>query len=192
MTKVLSDNELIDLYKHWQESKKHPISYAQYAREHKLDVSNFASWHLKFNPWTGKYKKQKQNELYYAGLYKEKEEHASVFCRNNSISPSRLHLVSSHIFLMERINNLLDKESNNIKKESSMSFIEVPKKQDIWDNFKPLNPIIQKQPEKPQEQEVIKAQNDIELIITKGVKVIVSPQIGTEKFIKIIELLKDL
>src|SRR5207247_396248 len=40
--------------------------------------------------------------------------------------------------------------------------------------------------------EVVEPRNDIELNITKGVKVIVSPNIDSIKIIKIIDLLKDL
>ena len=42
------------------------------------------------------------------------------------------------------------------------------------------------------EPEVIQAKNDIELTITKGVRVICSPNLDSMKLIKIIELLKDL
>jgi hypothetical protein len=42
------------------------------------------------------------------------------------------------------------------------------------------------------EHEVVEKQNDIEIIISKGVKVSISPNIDSMKIIKIIELLKDL
>lgn len=43
-----------------------------------------------------------------------------------------------------------------------------------------------------QSAEVIECQNDIELTITKGVRVLISPELDSTKIIKIIELLKDL
>lgn len=42
------------------------------------------------------------------------------------------------------------------------------------------------------EPEVVKKQNDLELIISKGVKVTVAPEVGADKLMRIIELLKDL
>jgi hypothetical protein len=44
----------------------------------------------------------------------------------------------------------------------------------------------------PIEPEIVEQKNDVELIIQKGVRVLVSPEVGTDKLIKIIELLKDL
>ena len=43
-----------------------------------------------------------------------------------------------------------------------------------------------------QHHDVIEAQNDIEIAITKGVRVLISPSLDSMKIIKIIELLKDL
>lgn len=48
---------------------------------------------------------------------------------------------------------------------------------------------------KPQiltEPEVVKPQNPVELIISSGVKVVVAPDVGADKLIRIIEFLKDL
>ena len=57
------------------------------------------------------------------------------------------------------------------------------------------NPVVQQnqiiQSAEPK-QEVLKEKNDVELIISKGVKVVVSPEVGADKLIRIIELLKDL
>lgn len=44
----------------------------------------------------------------------------------------------------------------------------------------------------PVEPEVVKPQNPVELIISSGVKVVVAPEVGADKLIRIIELLKDL
>jgi hypothetical protein len=43
-----------------------------------------------------------------------------------------------------------------------------------------------------QPAEVIEPQNDLEIIIGKGVKVSIAPNIDTMKVVKIIEFLKDL
>lgn len=64
-----------------------------------------------------------------------------------------------------------------------MKFVQITREKDSVSEFSTLK--------EPQE-EFVEKQNDIELIITKGVKVIISPNIDSMKIIKIIELLKDL
>lgn len=44
----------------------------------------------------------------------------------------------------------------------------------------------------PQEHEVLEQKNDLEISISKGIKVTIAPNIDSMKIIKIIELLKDL
>jgi hypothetical protein len=62
----------------------------------------------------------------------------------------------------------------------SMNFIQVSNKE-----------IAHQETHEP-EQQIIKEQNDLEIIISKGIKVKVSPNIEPIKIIKIIELLRDI
>lgn len=78
----------------------------------------------------------------------------------------------THLRYWESINRLKK------ERESTMKFIQVPAVQ-------PRIPVVH-------EPEVLKKQNDVELVISAGVKVVVAPEVGADKLIRIIELLKDL
>lgn len=67
------------------------------------------------------------------------------------------------------------------QEEPKMNFIQIPSVQGAL-----------ARPPIAVEAEVMKKQNDVELIISAGVKVVVAPEVGADKLIRIIELLKDL
>lgn len=99
---------------------------------------------------------------------------ASKFAQANNIKVVKLSEVTTHIRYLDIIEKKLQE-----KAPERMKFIEV--------TAKPDNLI-----SSPQQAEVIEKQNDIEIIISKGVKVSISSSIDSMKIIKIIELLKDL
>lgn len=99
----------------------------------------------------------------------------SKFAKDNGVEVRWLSEVSTHIGYLDLI--------EKIKKErepDGMKFVQVTPR---WD---PPSP-----PDVPV-AEVVAKQNDLEIIISKGVKVSISPNIDSMKIIKIIELLKDL
>lgn len=98
---------------------------------------------------------------------------AANFAKANDINIRILSQMTTHLRYRDIIESMrADKEGK------PMQFIQVPVM-----NLPMLT---------PQEPEVVQKQNDIEIIITKGVKVSISPNIDSMKIIKIIELLKDL
>lgn len=100
---------------------------------------------------------------------------ASKFAKDNNIDVRILSELVTHLGYVDIIENM----KNGIKKEpETMNFIQVPS--------------INLPMPTPPEPEVIEPQNDLEIIIAKGVKVSISPNIDSMKIIKIIELLKDL
>ena len=123
------------------------------------------------------------------------------FSKENNIEYKHLAEAITHSHYLRRIKKLKQMHADGmlnktvgVKKEEDheeLKFVQVPRINQI-----PLSqPIEIKEIEIQREetqQEVVEKQNDIELIISKGVKVVVSPNVGTEKLIKIIELLKDL
>lgn len=100
------------------------------------------------------------------------------FSKIHNVDIKLMNEMRTHLAYVDIIEDLKEKYE---LKEEQMSFIRVPANSSV------TFPII-----KQDEPEVVKKQNDIEIIITKGVKVIISPTIDSMKIIKIIELLKDL
>jgi hypothetical protein len=106
-----------------------------------------------------------------------------AFAKKNNVHHNKLSQYVSHVRSWEIIERL-EKENATPEDATPMNFIQVPNKSLA---------VAKKQEEFSEaEQEVIEKQNDIEIIISKGVKVSISPNIESMKIIKIIELLKDL
>lgn len=96
----------------------------------------------------------------------------SKFVKENSIDIKLLGEMCTHLGYIDIIEGR--KAAIAAKEKKPMSFIQVPQRMAI------------------QDAEVVEKQNDLEIIISKGVKVSISPNIDSMKIIKIIELLKDL
>ncbi len=97
----------------------------------------------------------------------------SKFCKAHSVDIKLVSECATHLNYLDIIAKIKAE-----KEPSSMNFIQVP--------------TINLPMPTPQEHEVLEKQNDLEITITKGVKVSISPNIDSMKIIKIIELLKDL
>lgn len=97
---------------------------------------------------------------------------SSQYAKDNGIMPSHLSEIITHLNYLDII------ERMKKEKESQMNFIQVPTM-----NLPMLT---------PQEPQIMEKQNDLEIIISKGVRVSISSNIETMKVVKIIELLKDL
>lgn len=102
----------------------------------------------------------------------------SEFCNLNSCSKNQLSPAITHINYLDAIERM--KLEKGHKEE--MNFIKVPQKKLA----------VQQEIEVAHEAEIMEEQNDIEIVIKKGVKVSISSNIDSTKIIKIIELLKDL
>jgi hypothetical protein len=98
------------------------------------------------------------------------------FCLKSGFSRSKLNTIITHVKHCGIIEGLKIKYGCK-----PMNFIQVAT---LQSNF----PAIQDS----QPAEVIEPQNDLEIIIGKGVKVSIAPNIDTMKVVKIIEFLKDL
>lgn len=110
------------------------------------------------------------------------ERNIEQFSKKNNLKRRDLSDCILHLNYMKIINAF--KEKNNPKvKNTEMKFIEV--------QLAPMNNRGSSLASSNQ-PDLIEKQNDIEIIISKGVKVSISPNIDSMKIIKIIELLKDL
>ena len=98
---------------------------------------------------------------------------AADFAKKHAVNPRHLSEVATHIGYLDMI-----EEIKSEREPEPMKFVQVQHQGNLQ------APV--------QEAELIEKQNDIEILITKGVKVSISPNIDSMKIIKIIELLKDL
>jgi len=174
-----TDEELMYWYNHITKQKPHYQTEADYCRENGIKRKDYANAKFRII-----YKKENNPELYeklkpHALAYLESNISASKYGKINNVDGRFVSEMACHLKIEKRINELLNKQ------QPKMNFIQIAG-----------NPPIPKQmqqtiPQEP-EVEIMEPKNDIELKITKGVKVIVSSDLSADKIIKIIELLKDL
>lgn len=190
---VASNDEIKFWYDHCEGQKKTNFSLVNYCHKNKLDSKLFSNWKQRFNPWHGKYKMAKEREIELAELYQATNPPRNYFCNKHGLPVHRLSIILAHLGYMERLKEIYDEDINESKQKLD---VEVPEHENqperqsmqfITRTEEMALPI----PHAPM-AEVIEEQNHIELTITKGVKVTLSPEFPAEKIIKIIELLKDL
>lgn len=173
MTRKDEEDELI--WKYYQlllEYPKQDLARREFCEKHGLDLLKFANFRTHF------FHKSITDPKEYARLvpigraYLETDIPLEEFTKQHNVRQSVVAGLRTHLNYIDRI------EAIRQRKEGGMNFIQVPTRQQV-------------QVVKP-EPEVVEARNCVELIIQKGVKVIVAPEVGSDKLIKIIELLKDL
>ena len=147
----------------------------EYCAEYKIDYKKFSTMYYKIL-----YKKITNPALYeknvpLARKYMKSDVSRLKFCKDNNIHIKLLTEMVTHLHYVDII-----EEIKNKKESEGMKFVQVTQK---------LKPTTCPDVSVP---EVVEKQNDIEIIITKGVKVSISPNIDSMKIIRIIELLKDL
>lgn len=157
-----------------------PFEY--FCKKEGINYKTLKNWMYRMNPWTMKFKDKKEEEIQLAELCIAEEQNHESFCKYNKMDIRRLKRVITYINYMKKINvnyneQKESKEENPVIKsleptEKTMKFVEV-------------------EPD-PVHQELITPKNDLELIISKGVKVSVSSEISSEKLITIIEFLRNL
>ena len=173
MGQKVSDEHVWYWHKHCEKQMELGISIKDYAEQFNVEYKRFSNMRYKIF-----YKKYSGPEDYKKILKQAKEylasgEHIGKFSSSRKINPRIISEMVTHLKYQERIERLT-KESE----EPQMNFVQVAK-----------------QPQEVQqstEAELMEKQNDIEIIISKGVKVSIAPNIDSMKIIKIIELLKDL
>lgn len=145
----------------------------EYCTEYEIDYKKFSNMRYRIE-----YKRSTHPDLYQqyvpiARKYMKSGVPASKFAKAHNMDIRILSEMVTHLGYLDIIENYKEKEEG---KPMQFHQISMPSGG---------VPVIQ-------EQEVLEKQNDIEIMITKGVKVSISPNIDSMKIIKIIELLKDL
>ena len=154
----------------------------RYCEEIGIRVQQFSDMNGRFF-----YKQHSNPELYAELLYHSQQlksgtDKISQYCKKHNVDQRYLAAMNTHLKYKEIA------ERMDLHKELPMNFI-------------PIKPIRSKSPAKlpniPQKieddvVELLDKQNDIELTISAGIKVCISPNVSSMKIIRIIELLKDL
>lgn len=190
---VATNDEIKFWYEHCQNQQNSLSTLLEYSREFNLDSKLLSNWKQRFNPWHSKYANEKKREQDLYELYRATNPVRSKFCAKHNLPVHRLSIISAHYGYMDRLKEIyVDELYEPFNQEDYMDEPDAPPEP------QPMK-FITRQEQQPiipistaPEAEVIEEQNDIELTITKGVKVILTPDFPALKIIKIIELLKDL
>ena len=176
----LSDKDIFEWYQHILKMKQSGGNTSKYCLNNGLDKVKMNNMSYKIHCPL-----QKNNPNLYASLtnhvieLNKTRETISKYCKRHNLDRVKMGEVKVHMSYLEAI----ERHRKSLEEEHpKMNFIQV-KKSDLREP---------NQADIHLETEVIQAQNDIELIIAKGVKVMISPSVDSIKIIKIIELLKDL
>lgn len=205
----ISDDELWFYYWHYQNCKEQVNN--RYCRERGIDYEKFYRFSIRY------IYKQYSDPVGYEELVAQHKEYISSgmglsrFCDNNSLLASRLSNTGTHLVYLEKIERLKltrdmsiepiffnkSKTSKKHKKTRIVSVLTPDESKEMTFFNIPNSTHTPSLPSSKKgwafdKQEVVEAKNDIEIVISKGVKVILSPSIESQTIIKIIELLKDI
>lgn len=184
------DKEVWFWYEMIEKYKNSYLPKPQFCQENKLEPKMFQNMYYRIV-----YKEDSNPEEYHrmiklANKFIESEDKLKDFSKKHMVTDSQLSSTITHLSYKRVIDRI--KESKIPKSETASGFIEVP--QNI--ESKPFAPnqlkLIECPPNPPTLPEVVEKKNDIEIIIQKGVKVCISPNIEPMRVIKIIELLQEL
>jgi len=143
---------------------------AEFCRQHNLDPQKYQYYKARL------FHKRFSNPNFYQELvpicreYLESGATASMIAVKYGVSRSDVLACSNSLKYLDSI--------AEYKSQNRLNFIKVPQ------SSSPVHVI--------EESEVLTPKNSVELMISKGIKVIVAPEVGSDKLIRIIELLKDL
>lgn len=178
------EETVIFLYEKVEEFNQSELSEKEFCNRHNLSFSTFKNFKyiLNFDKRINKLK-----EKYDHYLEEAKREGCSIrgIAAKYNLNKTEIGLYNIYLKYKKIIANYLNSK-NTI--EQPMSFVKVKAQEPIATHEMNHHPI-QIQSKEP---ELMEKQNDLELIISKGIKVIVSPEIDSMKLIKIIELLRNI
>lgn len=158
-----------------QDYQKSGVIQTQFCKANNIDYKVFCNMRFRII-----YKRDSEPELYKKLMSLGREymalgysKGAAEYAQKHKVNPRHLSEVATHIGYLDMIEELRAE-----KEPAPMKFVQVQHQGNLQ------APV--------QEPEIVEKQNDLEIIIAKGVKVSIAPNIDSMKIIKIIELLKDL
>jgi hypothetical protein len=167
-------------YEKVQEFLNQDLSPKIFCKKYKINLKQFCDY--KFSilnvSKTDPTEYQKRKEAY--EQYRDSGMHRDEFSKLNNVKLVGLKSWVSHFVFLEQIERI--KKQKELSSDSNpMSFIQVPSvvpKQDIK-HF-------------PVTQELLTKQHDLEITSSRGIKVIITPELSSSEIIKLIEFLRTL
>lgn len=193
-----SDEEIWFWYKHIEAARQSKLMLSKYINLHGLNLREFM--YMKTRIFYTKYCNPKEyakllpigTACIASGLSKP----AFIKKNNLEIHKSTLIAITAHIHHMAIIDRMKSRIADGLIEapespsepefEEPMKFIMIPAASIQQVAYKSEEPC------KLEDTEMLQKQNEVEITIAMGVKVVVSPNIDSMKIIKIINLLKDL
>lgn len=183
MSLKLADKDIWFWYQHIVTQKASEVTAPTYCTEHGLDYKKFTNMRYRMFSTQQSRPEEYDKMVALARKFMASGLSISAFCTKHKVDKVKLTEINTHVKYHDVIDRL---KKENQKPSDTMHFIALdPKASTTMPSQQYLNQFAPP-------AEVVEARNDIELVITKGVKVMISPQVDSMKIIKIIELLKDL
>lgn len=161
-------------YQHAMAHKQTTLSRMKYCKKHNIEFKKFANMCQRIIYKSLGDPKEYAELCAIGRAYMNSNMMRADFVKKNDVEVNTLQEIVTHL----RYQDIIAKVRQ--EKEGQMNFIQVP-----------CN-LVQSDYPAPPEGEIVVPQNDLEISITQGVKVCISPNIDSMKIMKIIELLKDL
>lgn len=173
-----SDEDIRFWYQHICKYRESGLTRIAYINRENIDAKKFHNMlhRISRNTDTDRYRKLSEIGRKYIN---EGNRNSGAFAKQHGILKRDLCDMVTHLKYQDII------ERVQREKDSGMQFIEIPQKE-ITIKEESIAATLSP------EADVIQPQNDIEIVISKGVRVCISPSIDSTNIIKIIELLKDL
>ena len=171
---LMPDDEIWDWYEKCEKQDELRLKPTAFCQKFDIDYKRYSNMRYRIMF------KSRNDEKRYAELMKmvDKFEQGfmgkSAFVKEHKLPYSEFAAALTHARYLRAINRM--KKEREAPKESPMEFIEMQLPATV----------------PQQELEVIEPQNDLEIIISKGVKVCIAPNVDTMKVVKIIEFMKEL
>ena len=177
--------EWFEILERWRESG---MGRVEFCKENNIPLGAFAN--MKRNLYLCQYEKPDHYKtlIDLAEKYLSSKKTSRQFSEENNIDQVSLGNAATHLKYLR----LLEKAfKEKYQQESSMNFVQIDNSSKDFDK-KDYSEDVHNEIQEEVREEVIEKRNDVELMIAKGIKVFISPNIEAEKIIKIIELLKDI
>lgn len=188
---IKTDEEIWEYYQHITEARRLKRTGKSYCEEYNIDYPTFRAFQVRIEYISISKPKHYKQSVELCSKFKTTGWTRAKFCREHNISLRLLTDTMLHLNYLDIIEKM--KEENQ---EKPMSFIQVPDSPHATRNYSATansyTQMVPAESAQSAEPEVIEPQNDLEIIISKGVKVSISPNVDTMQVVKIIEFLKDL